>query len=205
MGHHHPAGLPPLGPRPPRWPNSRLPSLCHCQVGPPYQSTDRLHPPEARPGTAAATSRLRYHRPDDPSSPRNGTALLPFFTPHSPLHFPSPPNQMAGIDAATTGRPIPFPVRPPRFPSDPIKGRGVRPSSPHSSPPPFPTLRALSTTAALTIVARPPHYLLSSGERTTGFPVFHSPSPTPWPVQHGPWLDMVHRPRTESTDYSIQK
>jgi hypothetical protein len=81
-----------------------------------------LLPSKARPSAAAATTHTRCHRPDDPSSPRNGTALSPVFTPQSPLCFPSPLNRTAGIDAATIGHPIPFPVRPPRSSSDPIKG-----------------------------------------------------------------------------------
>jgi hypothetical protein len=76
--------------------------------------------------------------------------------------------------------------RPRPFPSDPIKGRGARPSSPHSSPPPFPCSPSPSVlhtgvppAAAPTTVARPPHCLPSSGEWTTEFPASHSPSPAP--------------------------
>ncbi len=78
-----------------------------------------LEKPMAQP---PAPPLAHTHRPGVPSSPGNGVALPPLFTAHSPLHFPSPPNRMAGTDAAITGRPIPFPVQLPRSPSDPIKG-----------------------------------------------------------------------------------
>jgi hypothetical protein len=86
-------------------------------------------------------------------------------------------------------RPVPSNARLPRSPSDPIKGRGAHPSSPHSSMPPFPCSPSPSalrtrvlTAAALTTIARPPHCLLSSSERTTEFPASHTPSPAPWPA-----------------------
>jgi hypothetical protein len=76
------------------------------------QRPDRpLPPPPARAATAPMTPPLPEMAPHFP----------PLHSPLTPL-FPSPPNWMAGIDAATIGRLIPFPVQPPRFPSDPIKG-----------------------------------------------------------------------------------
>jgi hypothetical protein len=72
-----------------------------------------LLPPRETDGVAAvATASTRAHRPGVPSSSGNGVAPPPLFTPRSPLRFPSPPNRTTGIDAATTGRPIPFPVWP---------------------------------------------------------------------------------------------
>jgi hypothetical protein len=125
---------------------------------------------------------------------------------------------MSGIDAATTGRPIPFSVRPPRSPLRPYKrARGSPllttpiPSPISHSPSPSALCTGVPTAAALTTVARSPLYLPSFDEWTIGFPVFHSPSPAPWlaslhtgaargqapassvpPVHRGPRSDLVH-------------
>jgi hypothetical protein len=66
------------------------------------QKPDQSLPPA--PTCAAAA-------PMTPPIPKMALHFPPFSLPTHPLCFPSPLNRTAGIDAAITSRPIPFPVR----------------------------------------------------------------------------------------------
>jgi hypothetical protein len=160
--------------------------------------------------------------------------MAPHFPPSSLTTHPSvsPPHRtgrLALMPPPPTDRPIPFPVRPLRSPSEPIKGRGGRPSAPHSSLPPFPTLQARARyapefrplppspgrlSASQAPVSGPSGFLRSTppllplgqrpwtSERLEAKP-WRARCHRPWPVHRGPGPDMVHRPWTESTDYSV--
>jgi hypothetical protein len=139
------------------------------------------------PTAAAAVSRARTPHPDAASAPVMAGAPTPHHSPPPPQSIPFRNGRLHSIGAHHRRHPFPSDARPPRSPSDPIKGQGARLSSLHSSPPPFPcspspsVLRTrVPTTAALTTITWPPHCLSSSDPRTTEFPMSHCPSPAPW-------------------------
>jgi hypothetical protein len=174
------------------------------------------------PTATATVSRARTPPLGAASALVTAGAPTPHHSPPPPRSIPFRNGHLHSIMTHLYRHLFPSDAWPPRSPSDPIKGQGARPSSPHSSPPPFPHSPSLSTlrtrvpsAVAFTTVARPPQCLLSSNERTTEFPASHSPSPAPWPARldtevaggrapaslvlpsmaSPPWTEVGHGPR----------
>jgi hypothetical protein len=99
----------------------------------PVSEPGRLLPPEARPGATAATSPVRSRCPDDPSSPRNGTAFpQPLHSPLTPP-FPSQNQRIEGLEGAPPPPTVPLTALPPLPCSDPIKGAPSTTAPNHTS------------------------------------------------------------------------
>jgi hypothetical protein len=112
------------------------------------------------PTAAAAVSRACTPPPGAASAPVTAGAPTPHHSPPPPRPIPFRNGRLHSIMAHHRRRPFPSDALPPRSTSDPLKGQGARPSSPHSSLPPFPHSLSPSalhtevlTTTALTTIA----------------------------------------------------